>query len=72
MVVSYEDLDLTSPKAQETLYYRISRAAEQVCGPTNLREAGGLARAVRNADCYEAAVFEAMAAVSLPTVASRS
>ena len=72
VAVNYEDLDLTSPKAQETLYYRISRAAEQVCGSTNIREAGGVAQAARNADCYDAAVSKAMSEVSPVAVASRS
>jgi UrcA family protein len=72
VVVNYEDLDLTSPKAMETLYQRISRAAKEVCGPTRRREAGSLMQANRNAKCYGEAVSKAMAAVTPESVASRS
>lgn len=70
MVVSYADLDLTSPEGQDALHYRISRAAEKVCGPNELRRAGGVAQAARNKDCYRNSFSDAMARVSSTAVAS--
>lgn len=62
--VSFEDLDLNSPQGQETLYYRISRAAERVCGPSDIRQAGGLSQATRNRDCYRDSLSRALSEVS--------
>jgi UrcA family protein len=38
ITVHYRDLDLSRPRAVETLKRRIHRAAEEVCGDYNLRE----------------------------------
>ena len=69
-VVNYADLDLTSVEGQEALHYRISRAAEQVCGSTDMRQAGGLAQAARNQDCYEESLSRALSQVNNSAVAS--
>ena len=68
--VSIADLDLTSPEGQEALHYRLARAAEQVCGPSDLRQAGSIAQANRNRDCYRQSLSEAMAEVNQSAVAS--
>ncbi|GEM_PF-2320844 len=68
--VSVADLDLTTPEAQEILYYRLSRAAEQVCGSDDLRVAGSLAQATRNRDCYEDSLSRAIAEVSNSALAA--
>lgn len=69
-VVSYADLDLQSPEGQQALHYRISKAAEQVCGASDVRRAGSVARAARNAECYEQSISRAMAKISASAVAS--
>lgn len=68
--VSYDDLDLSTAKGQETMYFRISAAAEQVCGSTERHEAGGLGQARENKACYERAVSEAMAQLNATQVAT--
>ena len=67
--VGFEDLDLDSPEGQETLYYRISRAAEQVCGSSYSRQAGGISQATRNRDCYRESLSRALSEVSTGIVA---
>lgn len=69
VVVAFDDLDLSSPKAQETLFNRLRSAAKAVCGSRNPHTAGGLTQALRNGDCYNAALSKALAAVSEDTVA---
>ena len=70
VTVSFADLNLTSAEGQEALYFRISRAAEKVCGPSDLRSAGSLKQASRNADCYDKSVSDALARVNRTAVAS--
>ena len=72
VAVSYDDLDLSSAKAQETLHYRISRAAEKVCGPTNPRAAGSITQATENKQCFESAMSDAMSQMTTSQVASTS
>lgn len=64
VVVAFDDLDLTSPKAQKTLHNRLSRAAKTVCGSRDPHVAGGLTQALRNGECYNDALSRALAAVS--------
>ena len=58
--VSYADLDLNNASARESLQYRISSAAEKVCGSVNRSSAGSLAQASKNRSCYNSAMDEAM------------
>jgi UrcA family protein len=58
--VSYADLDLSSAEGQEVLYYRISSAAREVCGPVDLRLAGSVRVANRNQACFEESLSRAM------------
>lgn len=69
-VVSYADLDLQSPEGQQALHYRISNAAEQVCGASDVKRAGSVARAARNSQCYEQSISRALSRISVAAVAS--
>jgi len=68
--ISYDDLDLSTSKGQEAMYFRISAAAEQVCGARNPRDAGGITQATENKVCYERAMSEAMSQLNASQVAS--
>ena len=61
--IQYAPTELSSDSGRAELYARIKRAAREVCGPTGLRDAGGLAMASRNRRCAEQAVSDAMAQV---------
>ncbi|MFV0275575.1 MAG: UrcA family protein [Parahaliea sp.] len=58
--VSFEDLDLTSARGQESLYFRLSTAARTVCGSADHRIAGSLANAAANRACHEQALNDAL------------
>ncbi|TXS89850.1 UrcA family protein [Parahaliea maris] len=68
--VNYDDLDLTSSKGQESLYYRISAAARDVCGSSDYRITGDLGTAADNEACYERAVNDALSQINAGRVAS--
>lgn len=70
VVVDYTDLDLTSPAGQKVLHSRISRAAKQVCGPTHVRDAGGLSEAMSNKQCYRDSLSRALSEVNSAAVAT--
>ncbi|MEO0435509.1 MAG: UrcA family protein [Pseudomonadota bacterium] len=71
IAVDYSDLKLESPKGQEILFQRISRAAKQACGPQTYRAAGSVSIASRNKACYEDAMSRALSQVSASAVAQR-
>jgi UrcA family protein len=60
VVVSYSDLDLSTPEGARTLYKRISFAAQQVCPYQDER---ALARVAINHACREAAIDRAVNSV---------
>ncbi len=62
--VSYSDLDMTDAKAQRVLHRRLSRAAEQVCGSSYIRDVGSLSRATKNKECFDVAMSNALRQVS--------
>jgi UrcA family protein len=74
VTVNVADLNLATPEGQQALHYRLSRAAEKVCGSANLRRAGSAGQAARNGDCHEQAlsraVSEVMSQAGTATVAS--
>ncbi|EED30828.1 hypothetical protein NOR53_63 [gamma proteobacterium NOR5-3] len=70
VAVNFSDLDLSSAAGQEALHYRLARAAEQVCGHSDLRRAGGVAQAARNGECYEQSLSRALSNVNAAAVAS--
>ena len=61
--IQYAPTELSTESGRATLYARIKQAAREVCGPTGLRDAGGLALASRNRKCAEQAVSDALAQV---------
>jgi len=65
--VSFDDLDLSSSKGQQSLYFRISSAARAVCGSSDHRITGHLRSAVDNQACYERAVSDALSQVNNPS-----
>ncbi len=67
--VSYADLDLNNTEARETLNFRISRAAEKVCGSVDRSLAGSLGQAAKNRSCAKNAMGEAMRNLSNGQVA---
>lgn len=67
--VSYADLDLNNVSARESLRFRISSAAEKVCGSKDRKLAGSLAQASKNRSCYNSAMDEAMRSISNGQVA---
>ncbi|GAB3274496.1 UrcA family protein [Parahaliea aestuarii] len=68
--VSYDDLDISSSEGMQTLHYRISAAARDVCGSNDHRITGHLSAAVDNQACYERAVNEALSQINAGQVAS--
>jgi len=67
--VSYADLDLNTAKARDTLHYRISNAARQVCGRIDRNGAGSLDQVSKNRSCYSGAMSDAMRTLSNGQVA---
>jgi UrcA family protein len=61
--VTYKDLDLNSDAGTQTLYRRIQRAANKVCGEADVRDLAGMN--VRKT-CRDRAISEAVAAVNSP------
>lgn len=72
ITIQYTATELANDDGLENLYGQIKRAARQVCGPTGLREAGGLNIASRNRECYEEAVSAAVSQVGSEQLASIS
>jgi UrcA family protein len=67
-VVSYSELNLSSPQGVATLYRRISRAADEVCGPAEQTGSHVPPRAYR--ECVARAVNEAIQAVNRPELSA--
>jgi len=70
--VSYDDLDLSNAHGREVLQNRISAAAHKVCGSANRSNAGSLAQASKNRNCYNGAMNDAMRSLSEGQVAVAS
>ena len=68
--VQYAPAQLSSDEGRANLYSRIKHAAEQVCGPTGLRETGSLTIASRNRKCVEEAMSAAMGQVGSSQLAA--
>ena len=58
--VSFDDLNLNSAAGQETLQRRLSKAARQVCGSADYRDAGSLRVAAQIKNCQKRAIADAM------------
>ena len=76
VVVEVADLNLHSSAGQEVLAARISQAAEEICGSSNPRVAGGVSMAARNKECQrdtvDRALSRALSEVSRSAVATAS
>ncbi len=59
--VSYADLDLSSEAGLLTLYKRLKRASNAVCGPRFYLEAGSFQQLKYNKQCYRNALSKAVA-----------
>jgi len=68
--IPYSGKELDTDKGREELYLKIKRAAKQVCGPSDPRQAGGLQLAARNRKCYESAMETALSQVETGQLAS--
>jgi UrcA family protein len=66
-LVSYGDLNLSSPEGTERLYRRIQNAAERVCGQVDVLDLHAVA--LKKA-CINRAVSQAVAAVKSPMLTS--
>ena len=58
--VSLQELNLDNASGQEAAYKRLKRAARNLCGSPNLREAGGLEQAMSNRECFSETLTEAV------------
>lgn len=67
--IQYARGELATDNGLEVLYGKIKRAAEEICGPTGLREAGGLTNATRNRKCYDDAMSAAISQVGADRMA---
>ena len=61
--VQFAANDLDSAAGREALIRRIEKASSLVCGPMDLRRAGGMSRVTRNRACYEEALGQAMSQI---------
>ena len=64
VLVSYDVKELSTEEGRAKLESQIRRAADRVCGPRTIREAGSFAQSVDNRNCYKAAVARAMRTVN--------
>jgi UrcA family protein len=67
--VQYLPSDLATAEGREILHSRLRQAAKKVCGPTNLRDAGGLREMSRNRQCYDQAFQAASSQIGFDQVA---
>lgn len=68
--LEYVAAELGTAEGLAELQRRISIAAEQVCGPMSLHEAGGLQSLMRNRQCYEEASSAAMSQIDATQTAA--
>jgi UrcA family protein len=66
--VSYRDLNLANPQGAAALYRRITRAAEEVCGPAE--QTGSLLPRPGFRECVRRAIAEAVAKVDRPELSA--
>lgn len=61
--VQFAASDLASTAGREALIRRIEKASRLVCGPMDLKRAGGISRVTRNRVCYEESLGHAMSQI---------
>ena len=62
--VTYNVDDTATNYGRVELERQIQRAAEKVCGAQNLRKAGSIRQVLKNRNCYDKAMADAMNSVS--------
>ena len=62
--VTYNADDAVTNYDRIELERQIRRAAEQVCGSQNLRRAGSIRQVVKNRNCYQKAVADALNSIN--------
>lgn len=67
VLVSYDLKELSTAKGRADLERHIRLAADQVCGPRTVREAGSFAQSRLNRKCFNNAIAEAMKSVASST-----
>lgn len=68
--VAIADLNLASDAGIAALYQRLQRAAETVCGPQDLRNAGSITALRMNKNCYADALDRAVAGIGHEALAA--
>ena len=68
--IQYARGELATDGGLDVLHGKIKRAAAEICGPTGLREAGGLTNASRNRKCYDDALSAAVSQLGSDGMAS--
>lgn len=63
MLISYDLKKVSTEEGRAELERQIRRAANQVCGPRTVRQAGSLAMATANRNCFNDAVASALRTV---------
>lgn len=63
VLVSYDLKEVSTEQGRAELERQIRRAADRVCGPRTIREAGSFTQSMDNRNCYRAAVERALQAV---------
>ena len=69
--VSYSKVELQTTDGRMAVERRIERAAEKICGPQGLYQAGGISRAAKNRECFDQAVDHAMSQIGADQLATR-
>lgn len=64
VLVSYDLEEVSTEKGRAEIERQIRRAADRVCGPRTVREAGSFTASIRNRNCFKAAVADAMKKVN--------
>ncbi len=68
--VTFKQSELATVDGRAAVEKRVREAAENVCGPSDYRIAGSLSRVVKNKECQNAAVAQAMAEINSESVAA--
>ena len=63
VILTYDLKEISSNSGREELERQIRRAADQVCGSRNVREAGNLQQVRHNRACYKDAVTSALKSI---------
>ena len=66
--VSFSDLDMKNPMAQKVLYRRLKLAANEVCGPVSVHQAGSFSDAREGRQCYRQALDKAVSELNMPAI----